>query len=227
MRRVLLAGTVLLAGAVHVLSGQTPGWQPYSDPQKRFSFEHPTAFGTPGRGTDDGFQGRTAALRFPALQGLGGEAVVTSGPITVDVQALGGLYDSFARSVFPDAQLAAVLKVLPPVTPANFCELLGRADHLQNQTLPPALEAAARQVDAVRHLEPVVHRCDVGGGVVLFHKEATFRSGAVTARQHVYGALRFLPPPFSSFQIVRGGLTAPAAAELDTLRRMVASFTVP
>jgi hypothetical protein len=220
---ILGLSLVLATGAA---GEQTPPvWQTYRDAQGRFTFDYPTSFGTPGRGTDDGFQGRAAAVRFSALAGLGGEAVVTSGPITVDVQALGGLYDAFARTVFPDAELAIVMKAVPAVTRTNFCALLGAADHLQGQKLPARLDAAARQVDATRNLQPAVHRCNLTGDVVLFHKEATFVAGRANARQHLYGALRFLPAPYSSFQIVRGGTSAPSAADLDALARMAASFT--
>lgn len=223
MMRALAVALVLAAA-----SPQTPpGWQTYTDPQKRFAFDYPPAFGTPGRGTDDGFQTRTAAIRFSGLAGLGGEAVVTSGPITVDVQALGGLYDSFARGVFPDADLAVVLNALPAPAPSNFCALLGTADHLAGQTLPVRLVAAARQVDQMRNLDPVVHRCDLTGDVVVFHKEATFAAGAIKARQHVYGVVRFLPAPFSSFQIVRGSTTPPAAAELEMLAQVAGTFRTP
>jgi hypothetical protein len=219
---------LLAAGLVSHPAALAPAdWLTYRDPQNRFSFDCPASFGTPGRGTDDGFGGRAAAVRFSALAGLGGEAVVTKGPMTVDVQALGGLYDPFARSVFPDAELAAVMKALPAIAPANFCTLLGSTDRLQRQTLPQRLEAPARRLDAIRNLQPVVHRCEVTGDVAVFHKEATFESGAASARQHIYGALRFLAGPFSSFQIVRAGLAAPTAAELDTLQRMAASFATP
>jgi hypothetical protein len=225
MRRVLRFVTVLLAAHAVAWAQVPAGWQTYRDGQGRFAFDYPASFGTPERGTDDGFQGRTAAVRFAALVGLGGEAVVTSGPITVDVQALGGLYDAFARTVFPDAELAVVMKAVPAVTRSNFCALLAAGDHLQGQKLPARLDGAARQVDATRNLQPFVHRCDLSGDVVVFHKEATFVSGRASARQHIYGALRFLPAPFSSFQIVRGSTSAPAAADLDALGRMAASFT--
>jgi hypothetical protein len=223
MMRAAVFMFVIMAGAP---AAQTPstGWQVYRDAQGRFSFDYPVSFGTPERGTDNGFQGRTAAIRFSALTGLGGEAVVTSGPITVDVQALGGLYDTFARSVLPDADLAVVLKAVPAITRSNVCALLGSADHLQGQKLPPRLEAVAREVDATRNLQPVVRRCDLSGDLVVFYKEATFVAGRVSARQHLYGALRFLSAPFSSFQIVRGSTIAPTAADLDALGTMAASF---
>jgi hypothetical protein len=58
----------------------------------------------------------------------------------------------------------------------------------------------------------------------VFHKEATFSSGRASARQHLYGAIRFLDAPYSPFQIVRGATTRPAAADLDVLARVVRSF---
>jgi len=62
--------------------------------------------------------------------------------------------------------------------------------------------------------------------VITFHKEATFVAGVVNARQQLYGAIRFLPAPYSSFQFVRGALIAPSPASLDAMTRMVQSFTV-
>jgi len=36
----------------------------YQDPQKRFEFTYPAAFGAPSAGTDSGFRDRVAAIRF-------------------------------------------------------------------------------------------------------------------------------------------------------------------
>jgi hypothetical protein len=60
--------------------------------------------------------------------------------------------------------------------------------------------------------------------VVVFHKEVTLHAGSVSARQHLYGALRFLKVPYSSFQLVRGATAAPSAVDLGVLERIVRSF---
>ena len=209
------------------VAAQDPGagWTSYRDAAGRFSFSYPVAFGATSVGTDSGFGGRTASTRFSMLSGLGGEAVLTSGPVTVDVQALGGLYDIFARSALPDTELATLLKALPAVTASNFCALLGSTDRLQGLTLAPRLLAAARELDAVRNVQPVVHQCVAADGVIAFHKEATFVAGAMQGRQHIFGAIRFLTPPYSSFQIVRALPTAPSASDVEVLRQLVRSFT--
>ena len=216
---------VLIVTTIGAASFQGPGLATYRDPQGRFTFEYPVSFGTPGRGTDDGFRERVAAVRFSDLMGLGGEAVLTTGPIVVDVQALGGLYDPIALQVFPDAIQAQVVAVRPPVTRASFCQALGAADHLGAATgLPERVREAARSVDRMRNIDPRIVRCQMAGDTVTFHKEATFVSGAVSARQHIFGALRFLDGPFSAFHIVRAAPAAPTDEELDVLTRIVGSF---
>jgi hypothetical protein len=197
----------------------------YRDPQGRFTFEYPVSFGTPGRGTDDGLGERVAAVRFSNLVGLGGEAVLTTGPIVVDVQALGGLYDPIALQVFPDAIKAQVVAARPAITRDGFCQLLGAADHLSAAAgLPERVREAARNVDRMRNIDPRVVRCQVVGDTVTFHKEATFASSAASPRQHIFGALRFLDGPFSAFHIVRAGLAPPSDEDLDALARIVRSF---
>ena len=201
-------------------------WRTFADPQGRFEFSYPASFGEPVRGTDSGFRNRTAAFRFPALVGLGGEAVLTSGFIDVDIQALGGLYDAIARGVLQDADIPVLLAALPPVTPASFCSVLGATDHVQGLKLAPRLLTPAKMIDVMRNVSPVVRRCVVTDRVAVFHKETTFESGAMSARQHLFGAVRFLDAPYSSFQLVRGAAAAPSTADLDLLERVVRSFTV-
>jgi hypothetical protein len=206
--------------------GTTAGWRTFVDPQGRFEFSYPESFGEPVRGTDSGFQNRTAAYRFPALVGLGGEAALTSGFIDVDIQALGGLYDSIARGVLQDADVPTLVAALPRLTPTNFCSMLGATDRVQGLKLAPRLLTAAKMLDVVRNVSPVVRRCTVTDRVAVFHKETTFESGTMSARQHLFGALRFLDAPYSSFQLVRGAATAPSAADLDVLERVVRSFVI-
>ena len=216
---------MLLLATMAGAAPQNPGLATYRDPQGRFTFEYPVSFGTPGRGTDDKFRERVAAVRFSNLTGLGGEAVLTTGAIVVDVQALGGLYDPIALQVFPDAIQAQVVAARPAVTRAVFCQLLGAADHLgAAAALPERVREAARNVDRMRNIDPRVVRCQMAGDTVTFHKEATFASGAVSARQHIFGALRFLDQPFSAFHIVRATLAPPTDEDLDVLARIVRSF---
>ena len=217
--------SVLIVSAIAGGAAQDPGLATYRDPQGRFTFEYPVSFGTPGRGTDDGFGDRVAAVRFSNLMGLGGEAALTTGPIVVDLQALGGLYDPIALQVFPDAIKAQVVAARPAVTRANFCQVLGAADHLGAAAgLTERVREAARNVDRMRNIDPRVVRCQMAGDTVTFHKEATFTSGGVSARQHIFGALRFLDGPFSAFHIVRVALAAPTDEEVDVLARIVRSF---
>ena len=222
------AGALVLLFSGAALSGlnQSPpaGWSTLTDPQKRFVFSYPTSFGQPERGTDSGFRNRTAAFRFPGLVGLGGEAVLTSGFVDVDVQAIGGLYDTIARGVLQDADVPVLVAALPPLSPANFCAMLGSTDRVQGLKLAPRLLTAAKMLDAIRNIDPVVHRCRVTDRLVVFHKETTFQSGAMAARQHVFGALRFLDPPYSSFQTVRGSNSPPSETDLTVLEQVVRSF---
>jgi hypothetical protein len=84
---------------------------------------------------------------------------------------------------------------------------------------------AAERLDRTRHVDPRVARCEVRDRVVLFDKEATFETPAAATRQHVFGALRFLDPPYSAVQFVRGLTTPPSTEDLETAVRIVRSFT--
>jgi hypothetical protein len=224
--RAAVGLALMFSAAVFSGQGQNApaGWTTFADPQNRFAFSHPVSFGQPERGTDSGFRNRTAALRFPGLVGLGGELVLTSGFIDVDIQALGGLYDAIARGVLQDADVPVLVAALPPLSPSNFCAILGSSNHVQGLSLPRRLLAAATRLDAIRNVDPRVHRCSLSDRVVVFHKEATFQSGAMSARQHLFGALRFLDAPYSSLQIVRGLNTPPSEADLAVLEQIVRSF---
>jgi hypothetical protein len=226
-RLPVVAAAALLAALSAVSPGaQAPGWTTYRDAQGRFSFDYPQQFGTPDRGTNDGFADRVAAVRFSGLAGLGGEAVLTRGRVVMDVQALGGLYDPIALEIFPDAMRRQVVAVLPPVTPQSACQLLAAADHVPaDRGLAANVLEAARRVDRMRNVAPRVVRCDVKDGVLAFHKETTFESGFPAVRQHIFGALRFLTAQGDAFQIIRVLATPPAAADLETLERLVRSYS--
>jgi hypothetical protein len=226
-RRPVIAAAALLAALSAVGPGaQAPGWTTYRDARGRFSFDYPQQFGTPGQGTNDGFGDRVAAVRFSGLAGLGGEAALTRGRVVMDVQALGGLYDPITLEAFPDAMRRQIVAVLPPVTPQSACQLLAVADHVPaDRGLTANVLEGARRLDRMRNVAPRLVRCDVTGGVLVFHKETTFESGLPPVRQHIFGALRFLTPEGDAFQILRVLATAPTAADLETLERLVRSFS--
>jgi hypothetical protein len=226
-RRPVIAAAVLFAALSAVGPGaQAPGWTTYRDAQGRFSFDYPQQFGTPGRGTNDGSTDRVAAVRFSGLAGLGGEAALTRGRVVMDVEALGGLYDPITFEAFPDAMRRQILAVLPSVTPQSACQLLAVADHVSaDRGLPANVLEVARRIDRMRNVAPRLVRCDVMDGVLVFHKETTFESGLPPVRQHIFGALRFLTPQGDAFQIIRVLATAPSAADLETLERVVRSYS--
>jgi hypothetical protein len=115
--------------------GTQPGMPPagsiveYVDPANRFVFAYPESFGGTSTGTNNGFGNRVSAVRFAAFSaaGIGGEAVLTQGPPLIDVQAVGGLYDSIVREALPDRVLAAVDDLLPhSLAPRYVSSLAGR-----------------------------------------------------------------------------------------------------
>src|SRR5512133_2392130 len=111
----------LLAASLAMAQSSPDGWLTFQDPQGRFQFQHPAGFGAPSPGTDNGFGSRTASIRFAAFSAgvhegaliLGGEAVLTTGPPQLDLQAAGGLYDPIALQVFPDRIAIAIRNLLP------------------------------------------------------------------------------------------------------------------
>lgn len=229
--------TVLAALLLSTPAGGQAAWSSYSDPQGRFVFSYPTTFGEPSRGTNDGFGDRVAAVRFAGFSSglrngrlvLGGEAALTRGFVLVDVQALGGLYDAIGLEAFPDPLRSKVLASLPTLTAANFCGELSKARHVDLQgaalaSLSQPQKDAIASLDAMRNIDPRTVRCDGSGGMITFHKETTFESGRERSRQHVYGAIRFLEPPFSSFQLIRVTPEAPTPELLSTIGAVVGSF---
>lgn len=228
MRVSLRAALVLLAVTVVPSPARTAqDWPVYRDARGRFEFRYPPDLGNPQPGSDDGFRDRVAAVRFPITSTLGNQATLTKGRVLLDVQAAGGLYDDITLQVFPDAMRAKVEQLLPPLTIDNLCATLGMQDHLPAQ-LPFDAKIAdmVRSIDRMRNEDPKVIRCNRVDDVVTFHKEATFVAGVVKARQQIYGAVRFLPAPYSSFQFVRAGLVPPSASEIENISRLVRSFSV-
>src|SRR4029077_757580 len=75
----------------------------YRDPMGRFTFSYPSTLGSTQPGTNDGFQDRVAAIRFSTFPArFKGEAVLTRGFPLIDLQAVGGLYDSLTLEIFPE-----------------------------------------------------------------------------------------------------------------------------
>jgi len=216
----------LLATAV-VAGAQTP--RIYQDPQKRFEFAYPAEFGAPSAGTDNGFRDRVAAIRFSEFSAgihagkiiFGGEAVLTKEAPQVDLQAAGGLYDEITLQVFPTPAALTVRNALPRLTALNFCDALARERHADPadprlSSLTTAERTALEQVDRMGNASPKVLSCEVSGDTVTFAKG--------TRQRYVYGAIRFLPLPYSSFQLVRGGGEAPAPAMLRQIADLVNSW---
>jgi hypothetical protein len=211
------------------------GWLTYQDPRSRFQFMYPDGFGKPSPGTDNGFLNRAAAIRFSEFSAgvaarriiLGGEAVLTDGPPQLDLQAAGGLYDSITLQIFP-ARIATVIRnALPVLTADVFCDAIGREQHLDPadgrlSALTAAQRGAIAVVDRMRNIAPKVLHCEVLAGTVTFDKESA--SDPAGPSRHVYGAIRFLPPPYSSFQLVRGSADAPGRALLHQIATVVNSW---
>lgn len=217
----------LLSTAIVLFALQASPSHPYSDPRSRFTFEYPTAFGETSPGTNDGFEDRVAAVRFSSFPAMfGGEAVLTRGFPLIDLQAVGGLYDVLTLEIFPAPLRAQVVAQLPRLTAANFCAALGEVSHL-DPNLPafsawtPQQRRAIAGTDALRNASPRVVECRAAGETVIFDKERAFQPGSPL--QHVYGAVRFLPAPYSTFQLVAGG-TPPTRAFVATIEEVVSSF---
>jgi hypothetical protein len=233
---------LLFAGLAQAQSAQRTessrvGWLTYSDPQRRFHFSYPPAFGQAERGSDDGFRDRVAAIRFSQFSSvlqegqivLGGEAVLTKGFVMLDVQAAGGLYDSTMRDIFPAATQDSILSTMPQLTASNLCRELAQEQHVDIgkpslAVLTPQQKDAIVRLDWMRNENPKVLRCDVAGDTVTFHKEVTARFGQASNRQQIYGAVRFLKPPFSSFQLIQARLGVPSPETLRTMTSVVESF---
>ena len=237
MKTSTFSSVLVLSMFGTALQAPRAGWLEYSDPQGRFSFPYPAAYGPVSRGTNDGFGDRVAAIRFAAFSSgvragaivLGGEAVVTKGFPCIDLQAVGGLYDSIAIEALSRPMQSDIIAILPVLSSANFCEQLRKAQHID--VSDPRLAAltlqqrdAAASLDQLGNVDPKVLRCDASGDIITFHKVSAFSPAEPQSRRHVYGAVRFLRPPFSSFQIIRATADAPSNEMLQTMAAMVESF---
>jgi len=208
--------------------------QSYQDPQNRFAFDYPPEFGALSPGTNDGFGDRVVAIRFERFSAgvqngmlvFGGEAVLTRGFPLLDLQAAGGLYDEITLEIFPQPLRAIIMRSLPRLTLNNFCTEIAKATHVD--PLAPAFASfsasqrqALQSVDRMGNGAPTVSLCETAGDTIRFHKEAAAVEGG--ARRHIYGAVRFLAEPYSTFQLIRGGSNPPPAV-LDRITALVQSW---
>jgi hypothetical protein len=225
----------MYAAGLAVAQPQPDPLRTYRDPQGRFQFSYPAGFGTPSSGTDDGFGSRAAAIRFSEFSAgvhgrgiiLGGEAVLTTGAPQLDLQAAGGLYDPITLQVFPALLANKIRNALPVLTPDTLCDAIGRPRHLDPADgrlagLTVEQQAGIERVDGMGNAAPKVLRCDVAGGTVTFEKEAAFEPAGPS--RHIYGSIRFLPAPYSSFQLIRGSGDAPGDALLRQIAAVVNSW---
>jgi hypothetical protein len=218
---------IAVCGIMGLMVLQPPTMRLYRDPAGRFTFSYPSSFGSTSTGTNDGFQDRVAAVGFSTFPArFKGEAVLTRGFPLFDLQAVGGLYDGLTLEIFPAALRALVVRQLPRLSATNLCEALERPRHLDPNlaefaSLPPPQRESISQVDVMRNANPRLVECRTDGDVVVFDKQRSFRDGDPV--QHVYGAVRFLPAPFSTFQVIAGG-DPPRGAILTALADLVTSF---
>jgi len=221
------------------LQPQTDTWPRYTDPEGRFTFHYPPEFGAPSPGTNNGYGQTAASIRFSAFSSgvragnivLGGEATLTRGFVLVDLQALGGLYDSLTLEAFPDPLRSQIMSSLVPLTPANFCTQLVKYRHVDSAAAAFAgwtvqQRDALLRADRFRNINPRLQRCDSSGALVVFDKETSFDEQSAAERQHVYGVIRFLPHPYSSFQIVRATKQPPDQSMLAKMAGLVRSLSI-
>ena len=201
----------------------------YRDPGNRFTFSYPRSFGTTSVGTDNGFGHRVAAIRFSVFStiGIGGEAVLGRGPVSLDLQAAGGLYDELLRGTLPQTILNLVEAALPPLTRDNLCEQIGRERHLDfdapafSAALTEAQRAALASLDAMGNVAPRVFQCSLNGATVTFDKDAGVAPNG--GRRRVYGVVRFLQTDYSAFQLIRAAAPVDEAL-LEEMRRVIGSW---
>jgi hypothetical protein len=201
----------------------------YRDPAGRFTFSYPSTYGSIGAGTADGYLDRVAAFRFSSFPArFGGEPALTRGFPLIDLQALGGLYDSLTLEIFPEPLRTRVVSQLTRLTLANFCAALAAPRHIDPAlpvfgSLRPQERDAIGGTDVMRNTNPRVIECRTSGDMITFDKERAF--GAGYPAQHVYGTVRFLTGMYSTFQLIAGG-EAPNEALLTAIENLVASFRI-
>jgi hypothetical protein len=215
---------------------QSGGQLIYEDPQGHFTFHYPADFGTPTPGTNNGYGDRVSAIRFARFSaGVqngtlvgGGEAALTRGFPLLDLRAAGGLYDEITLEIFPQSVRNLILKTLEPLTVSNFCAAIGRERHVDPASaafasLSSRQREALGSVDQMGNINPKIVSCELREDTIRFDKEVAFQAGG--PRNHVYGAVRFLREPYSTFQLIRGTGKPPSAALLDQITEVVKSWS--
>ena len=148
---------------------QAPATTVHRDPAGRFTFSYPSTYGSLGPGTADGLLDRVAAFRFSSFPArFGGEPALTKGFPLIDLQALGGLYDSLTLEIFPEPLRTRVVSQLPRLTLANFCAALAAPRHLDPAlpafaSLRPQERDAIGGTDVMRNTNPRVIECRTSG----------------------------------------------------------------
>lgn len=109
----------------------------------------------------------------------------------------------------------------------QIVKLIGRELHLDPADrrltgLTAQQRATIATVDRMGNVAPKVLRCDVAGGTVTFKKEAA--SDPAGPSRYIYGSIRFLPAPYSSFQLIRGSEDEPGEALLRQIAAVVDSW---
>jgi hypothetical protein len=109
---------------------------------------------------------------------------------------------------------------------ANFCAALAEPRHLDPAlpafaSLKPQERDAIGGTDVMRNASPQVIECRTRGDMVTFDKERAFQPGAPL--QHVYGSVKFLTGPYSTFQLIAGG-EAPDPSLMNAIEDLVRSF---
>ena len=120
-----------------------------------------------------------------------------------------------------------VLKTLESLTVSNFCAAIAREHHVDPASatfasLTSRQREALGSVDQMGNINPKIVSCELRGDTIRFDKEVAFQAGG--PRNRVYGAVRFLREPYSTFQLIRGTGKAPSAALLDQITEVVKSW---
>jgi hypothetical protein len=92
----------------------------------------------------------------------------------------------------------------------------------QLRELTDAQRDALRQADRMGNIRPLVLECAIDGDTVTFRKEAATTEGGPV--RQVFGSVRFLEPPYSSFQIVQARATSVDSIALAGVKRAVMSW---
>ena len=116
--------------------------------------------------------------------------------------------------IFPQPIRNLILKSLEPLTASNFCAAIARERHVDAASavfasLTSRQKEAVSNVDRMGNINPKLVSCQLEGDTIRFDKEVAFQEQG--PRNHLYGAIRFLREPYSTFQLIRGSPNAPSA----------------